>query len=532
MNTRVGYHNPIARCTVTAFAALLMHCNRSTPAPASPKGLPDRVSVEAQAPTGFSAPPAAFDELVKRAREDSHTLGKEPTRLNLPPSLQNLDYEAYRTIRFRGEHSLFRGEAGHFEVQFFHVGLHYFEPLRISVLENGQLKPIPFSTDLFSYEGMTPPPKDAELGFSGFRVHAPLNSEQYRDEIIVFQGASYFRSLGRGQTYGLSGRALAINTGEPGPEEFPRFTEFVLVRPAAEDAFIWILGFLESPHAVGAYAFRLTPGDTTQIEVTAHVYPRGKVDVFGLAPLTSMFLFGEEAPARFGGDHPHLQRPEAHDSDGLLMWGSSGEWLYRPLRNPPHTQVTTFRLDSPRGFGLLQRDRNPEHYRDPEYAYEKRPSAWVEPVGDWGKGSVRLLEIATPLESDDNIGAMWVPDEVPADGLLLHYRVHIGDEMPSNLGPTSKVTSTRFWNTEGRTKVALEFTGAALAQAASLDTVVTAVGHSIENQKVEREADRVQLEFDVVRADTREVELRAFLKSGEHAVSETFIYLLPEIPKT
>ncbi len=530
MSSRPFYAKPLARGAAAACAALLLHCSHSGKAPqAADKGAQVKVSTAAKTPSGFGAPPAEFDTLVQRAEQARHSLGEPPKRLTLPASLQDLDYDAYRTIRFRTEQSLFRGEPGQFEVQFFHVGLHYFEPLRISVLDNDTLRPVPFKSELFSYEGVEAPPPDADLGFAGFRVHAPLNSDSYRDEFIVFQGASYFRAVARGQIYGLSGRGLAINTGEPGPEEFPRFTDFVLVRPRPADDFIWVLAYLDSPHAVGAYAFRLVPGDTTLIEVTARVFPRGKVDVFGLAPLTSMFLYGEEAPARFGGDKPHLKRPEAHDSDGLLMWGANGEWLFRPLRNPPRTQVTTFRLDSPRGFGLLQRDRNPAHYDDPDYGYEKRPSAWIEPVGDWGKGAVRLLEIATPLESDDNIGAMWVPDQVPEEGLLLHYRIHIGEELPGQLGPSSKLTSIRYENHEGRTHVSLEFSGGALAQAPSLEAVIQAGELQVTNQQLERQDERVLLEFDVPRSAPNEVELRAFLRSGEDTLSETFSYLLPAL---
>lgn len=473
----------------------------------------------------------AFGALAKRAAQESHTLGAPAKRMELPPSLQNLDYDAYRTIRFRNEKSLWRGDNRHFEVQFFHVGLHYFEPLRISVLEQDALRNIPFSSDLFTYDGVTPPPPDADLGFSGFRVHAPLNSESYRDEILVFQGASYFRAVARGQVYGLSGRGLAIDTGEPTPEEFPRFTEFVLVEPEPSDTSLWILAYLDSPHAVGAYAFHVTPGDTTQLEVTARIFKRGDVKVFGVAPLTSMFLYGEEAPARFGGDHPNLHRPEAHDSDGLAMWSHDGEWLYRPLQNPPRTQVSTFRLDSPRGFGFLQRDRDPASYNDPEYAYEKRPSAWVEPLGDWGKGSIRLLEIATQLESDDNMGMMWVPEQVPETGLSLCYRIHFGDELPKDLGPTSKVESTRFWNNQpGRTHMAIVFLGPALAEGSSIEANLSAQNHAIENKTIKREGARVQVEFDVLRAPTDSVELRAFLHAGGHTLSETFSYLLPAIP--
>jgi glucans biosynthesis protein len=522
------------RYLTAALLASLAGCHEPSVRP--PAALPTSPAAPAavRAREDNSAPPAYFTELVARAQKDSRFEGKPLVRMELPPSLQNLDYDAYRTIRFRPERALWHGEPGRFEVQFFHVGLHYFEPLRISVLEAGKLTPVSFSPDLFSYDGVTPPPPDAHLGFAGFRVHTSINAPDRRDEFLVFQGASYFRAIARDELYGLSGRGLAIDTGEPAPEEFPRFTEFVLVRPGADDDFLWVLAFLESPRATGAYAFKVTPGETTRIEVTARVFLRAPVKVLGVAPLTSMFLYGEEAPARFPGDHPAIKRPEAHDSDGLASWSRQGEWFFRPLRNPPRTHVSMYRLDSPRGFGLLQRDRNPDSYRDPDYGYERRPSAWVEPIGDWGKGSLRLLEIATPLESDDNIGAQWIPDAVPGDGLRLHYVVHVGSELPPGVpGPASQNVSTRFQEVApGRVRFTLDFAGPALKAALSspLEAAVTAAGGQVSEPTIalDNGAGRCTLSFEVKREGSGSVDLRAFLRSGKDVLSETWSYLLPE----
>ncbi|MFT3923872.1 MAG: glucan biosynthesis protein [Myxococcales bacterium] len=539
---RSSHSKPRALPALLACGALLAGCNGAPPS--RPKSQVDH-PVQTKPDAGAQAvvtrdsftPPEQFALMVDRAREESRHVGKPLKRMELPPSLQNLDYEKYITIRYRPEKSLWRNEPGHFEVQFFHVGLHYYEPLKMEVLEHDKLSLIPFNPELFSYDGVTPPPADAELGFAGFRIHANLNRADYRDEFIVFQGASYYRTVAKGQIYGLSGRGLAIDTGEPGPEEFPRFTEFVLVRPQANDTFMWVLAFLESPRVTGAYAFRIQPGDETQIEVTARVFPRSPIKVLGVAPLTSMFLYGEESPPnRFGGDHPNLKRPEAHDSDSLVSWSGQGEWLVRPLRNPPKTQVSTFRLDSPRGFGLIQRDRRPESYNDPEYAYERRPSAWIEPLDNWGPGSLRLLEIGTQLESDDNIGAMWVPDAIApeADGLNLHYRVHIGMGLPTGLGPASQALDTRFKDLGGgRTRFEVEFAGAALTDANPqhpLEAIVSAHGGKITSQRVDQDASngRAKLTFEVKRDGAGAVDLRAFLRSGPDASSETWVYLLSD----
>jgi glucans biosynthesis protein len=475
-----------------------------------------------------TALPAHFARLIERARTLAQADHVPPTLMELPAALRELDYDAYRSIRFRPEQSLWRGEPGEFEAQFFHPGFYYREPVAVHVIErDGTLHQLAFSRDLFSYGDAPPPAPEDKLGFTGLRLHAPLNTGEYRDEVIVFQGASYFRSLGRGQVYGLSARGLAIDTGEPTGEEFPRFSELYLVRPGEGQKFVWLLGLLESPRATGAYAFKLTPEQTTTVEVHARVFLRERVGVLGLAPLTSMFLFGEDAPNRFGDF-----RPEVHDSDGLMMTSKDGEQLFRPLRNPERTTVCTFRLDSPRGFGLVQRDRAFSSYQDLEARYQDRPSAWVEPLGDWGKGSVRLLEIATPKETDDNIAVLWVPDHVPADGLTIDYRLHFGADPPAE-GKPARTVSTRVARGEkGQVRFVVEFAGDALREAgAPVTAQISVSGGKLVEQHTEANAftSGVRASFEVL-PEGPDVELRAFLKAGDRVLSETWSYLWQPTP--
>ncbi len=129
----------------------------------------------------------------------------------------------------------------------------------------------------------------------------------------MFLGASYFRVLGRGQSYGASARGLAINVATTGGEEFPYFSDFWLVRPLPQQRTLTIFALLDSPSLTGAYRFEIRPGATTDVEVTATLYARKNVEKLGVAPLTSMFLFGEEHRRQFDD-----YRPEVHDSDGLL----------------------------------------------------------------------------------------------------------------------------------------------------------------------------------------------------------------------
>jgi glucans biosynthesis protein len=473
---------------------------------------------------GPAAPPAFFSELSARARALAEKPATPAPVMELPSELQRLDYDGYRNIRFRPERSWWRGEPGQFELQFFHPGPGYREPVWISVLEQGKEHPIPFSPELFSYQGLARPASTG-LEFTGFRVHAPINQAAYRDEVVAFHGASYFRAVGKGDVYGASARGLAIDLGAAQPEEFPRFSHFYLVRPGANDTALWILALLESRRATGAYAFHVEPGDTTTIEVSARLFVRDAGAVLGLAPLSSMYLCGEEAPNCFGDF-----RPEIHDSDGLELWAASGERLFRPLRNPRRTVTSSFRLDTPRGFGLVQRDRDFDHYQDLEARYQDRPSVWIEPLAGFSRGSVRLLEIAARSETGDNIALAWVPDTTPAlpAELELRYRLHFGkvSGYASDATATGHVTATRLAHTERGLRVLVDFALAAAARGRPA-LVLSSTGARVLEQHLEDNphAQTLRASFELAReAGAQDVELRAFLKTDTDTLTETWSY--------
>lgn len=545
-----------ALCTLTPLLALAsgIHCTRVAARPeAQPQtsgepagaGATGGAASSRPAPPAPQAPPEYFAELEKQARALAAEPANDRPKIELPKQLAKLTYDQWRKIRFRPEKSLWRDDPGRYEVQFFHPGFTFVDGVTISLIEgdaaakgapanNPAPQRFPFSSELFSYEGFPAPPPSDGLEFTGFRLHTPLNVDNYRDEVVVFNGASYFRPLGKGNVYGLSARGLAIDMGEPHPEEFPAFTQFYLVHPAPSDRQMWILALLESRRATGAYAFHLNPGDPTLIDVTARIFVREPVAALGIAPITSMYLFGEDAPNRFGDF-----RPEVHDSDAVSMWSSNGEWILRPLRNPPRTVTTSFRLDAPRGFGLVQRDRTFDHYQDLEARYQDRPSAWVEPLSGFEKGSVRLLEIATQLETDDNIAMAWVPDVVPprSEPLSISYRLHVGSADDVQ-GPAARVVATRLGKTEKGARFLVDFVGPALSHEASpqpegpraedVQVVVSATGGRILEQHVEQNsfARGVRASFEVApEPNARDVELRAFLKSENDVLTETWSYL-------
>lgn len=354
-------------------------------------------------------PSVIMDIVVNKAKALA-ARAYEPPEDTVPQSLAKLTYDQYRNIRFNPAKALWRGLSP-FEIQLFHPGFIYKEPIELQMVDQkGITRRVPFNSDLFSYGDDNSPQlaKTAQpsYGYSGFRVHFPLNTTVYNDEVAVFQGASYFRLVGPGQVYGLSARGLAVDTAEVSGEEFPRFTHFWLIQPGPDDNHMVVLALLDSPSITGAFRIDLAATATTTARVNAVLFPRKDIKKVGIAALTSMFFFGE-ANLRHHDDF----RQEVHDSDGLLMHTANDRWIWRPLSNPKTLQVTSLLDSNPRGFGLVQRDRDFEHYLDVEAHYQDRPSLWVQPLEDWGGGRVELVEIPSDRETNDNIVAYWVPDK-------------------------------------------------------------------------------------------------------------------------
>lgn len=367
--------------------------------------------------------PFSFDSLVKQAE----TLAKEA--YSKPETIRNewlrgLSYDDYRELRFRRGKALWQGQRDAFRVEYFHPGAIFLEPVQLYEVVRGQAQPIKYDPALFEFGKLTPPEdlKNEQTGYAGFRVHTRLNTPSTFDEFLVFLGASYFRAVAKGQKYGLSARGLAVNTATANGEEFPSFRKFWIERSRGNT--VTICALLDSPSVTGAYRFVVTPGDTTLMDVSCRLFIRQDIERLGVAPLTSMFAFGENDD-RLNHDF----RPEVHDSDGLLMATGSGEQLWRPIKNPETLNVSSFMDKSPKGFGLLQRDRAFSSYQDLEAFYEERPSLWVEPKGDWGAGSVQLVEIPTDSEIHDNIVAYWVPAAPAKAGqsLSFDYRLFWGN---------------------------------------------------------------------------------------------------------
>lgn len=442
----------------------------------------------------------------------------------LPDSLKDLDYDHYRAIRFLPEHALWHGEKLPFEVQFFHRGFFYKNRVDIYEVVNGQAKKIQYQPDYFSFGDTKPPPPGTDLGFAGFRIHAPINRPDYYDEVCVFLGASYFRAVAKGEIYGLSARGLSINTGEAKGEEFPLFKEFWIEKPAPNATSIVVHALLDSKSAAASYRFTIRPGATTVFDVEMSLYPRVDLDHAGLAPMTSMFFFGPN-------DRNDIDdfRPAVHDSDGLAIYNGQGEQLWRPLSNPRDLQISTFADLNPHGFGLMQREKNFLAYQDLESQFERRPSLWVEPIGDWGEGSVQLIEIPTKEEIHDNIAGFWHPKSaLQAKGEHnFTYRLHWGPDAPKSHA-LARFSRTGIGIRGDNKLFVLDLIGDILKSVdpKKVKGAVSAEKVEIKNIVTQPNPDTGgwRLSFEMPIKDKTPVELRASLMQDDKALSEVWVY--------
>lgn len=491
----------------------------------------------AQASEPGYAPRFAFDDVIGRARELAGAPFEDAPQ-RLPEAFDRLDYDAWRDIRFKSDRALLTGAGGAFRLETFHLGFLYRRPVTVNTIRDGIATPIPYSAALFDYGRVkNDKPLPINMGFGGFRLHYPLNDPKVNDEIISFLGASYFRFLGRGQKYGLSARALCVEAGGE-KESFPFFREFWVETPQPGSTRATIYALLDGEAATGAFRFDLTAGQDSLLDVQATLFARRAGVKFGLAPLTSMFLTGES-------DHRVRDgfRAELHDSDGLLMHSGAGEWIWRPLGNPSRMRGSSFVDENIKGYGLLQRDRAFQSYQDLDLAYESRPSYFVEPQGDWGRGRIELIELPTEDESNDNIVASWTPLAAPEPGkpFACAYRITARLEL-ARLSPNGRAVNS--FKAPARAlgsaepapprarRFLVDFAGGDLAYYADdpgqVEVVATAVNGRVLRTSIaaNRHIDGLRALFDVAVEPGETADLRLFLRVGARALTETWTYPL------
>jgi glucans biosynthesis protein len=481
--------------------------------------------------------PFSYAALKAMAKERAAKDYVPPPRPN-PEIVRQIDYDAHGKLKYKLESALWADGGSAFPISFQHVGMYFPKTVRMHMVEKGVSREVLYNPETFmggpEHVARKLPPEPS--AFAGFWVHETNKSPAWKkaEPWATFLGASYFRAVGELGQVGLSARGVAIAPGTANPEEFPDFTSFWFEPAATENDPMIVNALLEGPSLAGAYRFALKRTKGVLMEIEAALFMRKPVERLGIAPLTSMFWFSETKKLTAVD-----WRPEVHDSDGLAMWTGSGEHIWRPLNNPPQIMVSSFADSAPRGFGLLQRDRNFDHYQD-GVRYQLRPSAWVEPIGDWGKGAIQLTEIPTDDEIHDNIVAMWVPAEPAAAGSSfdLQYRLHwMADEpYPTDL---ARCVATRLGNggqpgqprPKGVRKFMVEFVGPQMARlpfGVKPEPVLWASRGAFSYIYTEPVPNDVpghwRAQFDFTAEGKEPVEMRLFLRNGEEILSETWLY--------
>jgi periplasmic glucans biosynthesis protein len=507
-------------------------------------GLPAKVFAASGLKLG-KPQPFSFEALTREMRaRASRPYQRESS---LPEEvLDRIDYEAHGKLKFNTDYALFRDGPGLFPVTFFHLGKFFRTPVHMYVLAGaagGQsaASEILYDPNYFSMPADSPArqlPKGA--GFAGFRFQEsrkadPQKPDWHTNDWVAFLGAAYFRGIGENYQYGLSARGIALNVSTTAhPEEFPDFTRFYFEPPVDESDEVTVYAALEGPSITGAYRFAMRRDKAVLMEIEARLFLRQDVSQLGIAPMTSMYWFSETAKPTATD-----WRPEVHDSDGLAMWTGTGEHIWRPLNDNSHPSTSAFTDKAPKGFGLLQRDRIFDHYLDGVH-YERRPSLWVEPLEDWGEGTVQLVELPTDDEFHDNVVAMWVPKQMAQAGsqLQLRYRLHWSADEPH---PTAlaRCVATRLGRggepgkprPPGVRKFVVEFLGGPLASlpfGTKPQPVLTATSGSFSYVFTEAVPDSVpghwRASFDFTAASPGVVEMRLYLKNGDQTLSETWLY--------
>jgi glucans biosynthesis protein len=452
----------------------------------------------------------------------------------VPDIISKIDFDVAQKIKFRADRALWADGSGPFPIRLFHVDKFNPLPVRLNLLAGGKSRQVVYSAADFDYGGTGLETKlPADLGFSGFRI---MDSAKADTDWLAFQGASYFRSSGQQNQYGGSARGIAVDTVAANKEEFPRFVEFWIAEPEPKRPTVTIYALLDGPSLAGAYQFVATKQTGTIIDSQAELFIRTNIAQLGIAPLTSMYWFGEN-DRQYATDW----RPEIHDSDGLALWTGKGERIWRPLIDPPSVLANSFLDENPKGFGLMQRDRSFTNYQDDGAFYERRPSMWVETKGNWGPGSVQLVELPTHDEIHDNVVAYWIPkNPVKAgDHLDFAYRLYWQNDNPDAPKDVGRVTATRIGRggvpghpspeDKDSWKFVIDFVGGPLSQMAArfdVTPVVTTSRGKVAKAYVIKVVgtDRWRALVDIHAPGKEQINLRCFLRLDDKTLTETWLY--------
>ncbi len=468
--------------------------------------------------------PFSFEALLEVARDLSRKSYQAPS-LALPDAFSALTYDSYVAIRSKRENHIWNDENRGFVIEPLHRGFVFAAPVAINIVEDGVARRLVYAPSRFDFGKIAVPETIPDIGFSGFRIHGV--SAAGLEEFVLFQGASFFRAKARQQNFGVAARAVALRTADPKGEEFPFFRAYWIERPTPGTGAIVVNALADTDSLVGAFRMTIRPGDATIVDIEATIFSRVALDHVGIAPMQSSYLFG-------GTERDQVDdlRPNVHESSGLQMFNARGEWIWRPLANPDDLQISAFVDNNPRGFGLIQRDRDPSTFYDDDQRFELRPTLWVEPIGDWGPGTVNLIEIPSENEVNSNIIAYWRPQVPLAAGgeHSLAYRQFWGWTVPGQ-PPMARVNATRSGKgaSTRQRRFMVEFAGDTpnfFKDIADLKVNLSATPGTLNAVRVvpslSRNTCRVVFDFDPG-SDTAS-EMRLVLEAAGKPVSETWLY--------
>jgi glucans biosynthesis protein len=459
--------------------------------------------------------------------EAARQLAKKPFAApanELTDVFSNLTYEQYVGIRNVAGSAIWADGRG-ITFEPLHRGFVFANPVGIFVVEDGTIRRIAYDRTKFEFGKLNVPANVPDIGFSGVRLLTTFGNGA-ATEFAILQGATFFRALARGQNFGVVARALTLKPAETRGEEFPIFRAFWLERPQPGSNAITIHGIIDSESTAAAVRMTFRPGEATIVDVETTLFPRVNLDHVGFGGMTATYLFGPN-------DRRNVDdaRPAVYESGALQMLNGQGEWLLRPLHNPETLQISAFVDTSPKGFGLVQRERSYEAFQDDDQHFERRPSLWIEPLGDWGAGTVQLLEIPNDAEINDNILAYWRPKApIPANSEFpLAYRQYwcwVPPERPA----LATVTSTRVGRglSGRRRRFLVDFSGDMLGgePLPDLKPVLTVGPGSIQFVKLWPYPERktVRVTFDLDPGNENACEMRLILEAGGKPISETWLY--------
>lgn len=485
---------------------------------AATAGFPSPAATPGAARTPFSR-----DTVLEAARDIAARPFRPPP--SVPEGLAKLDPEQYWKIRYRENRAIWGGTPTRFSVELFPPGHLYRDLIDVEVVENGEAFPLVVDEESFDVPDAGLSRLLAAAGrFAGFRLHYPLNTPERADDFLVFRGASYFRGHSRGQLYGATARGLAIDVAEPQGEEIPVFRRYWIERPSAQANSIVVHALLDSRRVAGAYRFGIYPGNPLSIDVEATLFPRAVMRHVGLGPLNSMYLLGP-----MSRDGVRDYRPAVHHSHGLAIVTGRGEQIWRALSNPATLQISSFVDKNPAGFGLVQRDRRFERFQDLEGEYDRRPSVWIEPRGEWGPGHVHLIEIPSRSEANENIIAYWRPEGgVPAGKpFRFAYRISWPNDAPRN-----KTLARVVYCAEGPVadsaarQVVIDYAGGALRPDDGIDVEASIGRGQITRTRYlpNRAVGGIRVFVTFEPGDAKLAELRVQPKRDGEVIGETWLY--------